>query len=416
MTQTNPEARVRSPLWPVAVFAALAMCACDKPAQLEITRTRVTTVQPRPFKAIVASSERFPSSFGPGHGSAGGMGSGAGKSPDTLAPFNWVTPAGWSVAKPTSMRIVNMKAGSDAECYVTHLPGSAGGTLANVNRWRDQLGLLDIGGDELAKLPNRKVLGRTAVYVELEDGAGKGILGVILPYSFSGTAGTLFVKMVGPWATLSGTEGKHFKAFCASLAPASDHGGGDHSSHNHGKPADDGHGPDDGHDHGPNDGHDHGTSDEPSGPSGPPTPGPSLSWTTPEGWTQESKARSMREVTFVPTAGVECYVSILRGAAGGVEANVNRWRNQVGLSPLDAAGIAALETVTILGREARVLDAIGTYTDMGGEKREDTTLVGVVCELDDSTLFVKMIGPSAAATAERDRFLALCGSLKEASK
>ncbi len=394
---------MRLPLWPAALLTALGMSACDRPAQLEITRTRISTVQPRPFKASVTSRERFPSSFGPGHGSMGGS-TGGGKAPDQLAPFNWVLPKGWSVVDPTNMRMVNMKAGADAECYLTHLPGSAGGTLANTNRWRDQLGLPPIDGDALAKLPNRHVLDRTAVFVELKNDAGKGILGVMLPFTFSGKAGTLFVKMVGPQATLA-AEAKSFNAFCASLAPASDHGGGDHSGHNHGnqkpasKPAD--------HDHdAPNGG----------GETGPPTPGPKLSWTAPAGWTQESKPRSMREVTFVPMAGVECYVSILRGAAGGVAANVNRWRNQVGLSPLDTPGIAALETVTVLGHEARVLDAIGTYTDMAGKKHENTTLLGVVCELEDSTLFVKMIGPTVDVSAERSRFLALCGSLKDASK
>jgi hypothetical protein len=311
--------------------------------------------------------------------------------------------------------MVNMTAG-DAECYITHLPGSAGGTLANVNRWRDQLGLAEIGGDELAKLPNRKVLGRTAVYVALTDDAltddaGKGILGVILPYSLGGSAGTLFVKMVGPWKTLSETEGQHFDAFCASLAPASDHGGGDHSGHNHAKQPD---APSD-HDHDHEGDHDHDHEGE-GETSGPPPPGPDLSWTTPEGWTQEAKPRSMREVTFQAGTEVECYVSILRGAAGGVEANANRWRNQVGLAPLDAAAIAALKTVAVLGREAQILDATGTYTDMEGQKHENSTLLGVVCELEDSTLFVKMLGPSAAVSAERERFLALCASLKDASK
>ncbi len=54
-------------------------------------------------------------------------------------------PAGWSVGPENGMRkatcIVAGPDGSKAEVAVTVFPGNVGGTTANVNRWRGQLGL-----------------------------------------------------------------------------------------------------------------------------------------------------------------------------------------------------------------------------------------------------------------------------------
>lgn len=57
----------------------------------------------------------------------------------------WELPEGWREAENTqSMRFATIHAGDAAnpvEVTVTHLPGDAGGIIANVNRWRGQLGL-----------------------------------------------------------------------------------------------------------------------------------------------------------------------------------------------------------------------------------------------------------------------------------
>jgi hypothetical protein len=54
-------------------------------------------------------------------------------------------PAGWTAGAPNAMRkgswIVTGPGGSQAEVAVTVFPGNVGGTTANVNRWRGQLGL-----------------------------------------------------------------------------------------------------------------------------------------------------------------------------------------------------------------------------------------------------------------------------------
>jgi len=57
--------------------------------------------------------------------------------------FTYDLPRGWSEQPKTNLRLANFRvAGNEAaECYLTMLPGAAGGVLANVNRWRRQMGL-----------------------------------------------------------------------------------------------------------------------------------------------------------------------------------------------------------------------------------------------------------------------------------
>jgi hypothetical protein len=127
-----------------------------------------------------------------------------------------------------------------------------------------------------------------------------------------------------------------------------------------------------------------------------------LKWTAPEGWIA-GPAKSMRIVTLTPKdrPGVECYVTVLSARGGGLEANVNRWRDQLGQPPLTADAIAKLDKVTVLGQEARFVEI-----DAGANG-----LLGLVCDVGTHTVFVKMTGPMEALRAERERFLAFCRSL-----
>jgi hypothetical protein len=129
-----------------------------------------------------------------------------------------------------------------------------------------------------------------------------------------------------------------------------------------------------------------------------------FTWTAPEGWTP-GPAKQMRLVTFVPkdAPGVECYVTVLGGAAGGVEANVNRWRQQLHLAPLSADAVKALPTVPVLGRPAQMAEIDGGSVGM----------FGLVCELGSQTVFVKMTGPMDSLRAQRGQFVAFCKSLAQ---
>jgi hypothetical protein len=297
------------------------------------------------------------------------------------------------------MRPINLRVAGDqnAECYLATLPGAAGGLLENVNRWREQMGAAPIDEHALAALPRTKLLGREAVVVEV-DGAftpmGSNValqdarmVGAIAALP----AVTLFVKMTGPREVVQ-KERAAFDRLLASIKmrgasntkareaeAARDAGAGDP----HGKEPEAG-----------------------GGGSG------GLRWTAPSEW-ERAGDRVMRLVTYLPKGsdGVECYITVLGGDAGGVRDNVNRWREQFALPAQTQAEVEALPTVKMLGHDAVIVELSGTFTGMGAAPKEHYGLLGTMAPFQDSTVFVKMTGPKAQVSSERERFLAFCRSL-----
>lgn len=146
-------------------------------------------------------------------------------------------------------------------------------------------------------------------------------------------------------------------------------------------------------------------------PSSPPMT--DLRWKMPEGWTQRP-ATSMRVANFAIGSGeneAQCYVTILPGPAGGVDANLNRWRRQMGANAATPEELAALPRIDCLGQEIALLGLSGNFKGMGSKQQEGAYLFGVVCPLKERTLFVKMMGPESVVAPERERFTALCASL-----
>lgn len=66
------------------------------------------------------------------------------------------------------------------------------------------------------------------------------------------------------------------------------------------------------------------------------------SWTVPGGWTEDPEPRPMRLTTYIapdPAGPVEVAVTRFTGRVGGELANINRWRGQLGLPPIDESGL-----------------------------------------------------------------------------
>ena len=80
----------------------------------------------------------------------------------------------------------------------------------------------------------------------------------------------------------------------------------------------------------------------------PPSAQPKWSWTTPQGW-EEQGGGGMRVVGFriAGNENAECTVIVLGGTGGGLAANVNRWRKQMGLEGIDAQAVSSLVGRTI---------------------------------------------------------------------
>ena len=136
----------------------------------------------------------------------------------------------------------------------------------------------------------------------------------------------------------------------------------------------------------------------------------SFSWETPDGWTSSSPT-AMRLVNL-RVGEAECYVTVLKGSGGGAERNINRWRDQMGQESLSEADIANLPKIAVLGKEAPMVEISGTFSGMGTDGKEGYMLLGTVCEDGSQSVFVKMTGPEATVSAEREKFVAFCKSLK----
>jgi hypothetical protein len=139
-----------------------------------------------------------------------------------------------------------------------------------------------------------------------------------------------------------------------------------------------------------------------------------MRWTLPEGWFPEPLS-AMRIVSASAGAGrsVEITVSALGSDGGGLAANLNRWRGQMGQPELTPEEIEGLESVPFLRGTAVQVVIDGDYTAVGEEEAEEGyRLVGVVHETPELTLFARMVGPKDQVEREQENFVAFCASLE----
>jgi hypothetical protein len=151
-------------------------------------------------------------------------------------------------------------------------------------------------------------------------------------------------------------------------------------------------------------GHVHGA--EPHEASSPPsTPSDSAAtWTLPAGWSVDPTSRSMRYATLL-AGELEVAISRFPGDVGGFEANVNRWRQQLGLEPLTREGLAAtFEPVQVDGADGVVVDLRSATGDV--------RMIVALLPRADETWFVKVSGPVALVEREEARLRELVSSLR----
>jgi len=137
----------------------------------------------------------------------------------------------------------------------------------------------------------------------------------------------------------------------------------------------------------------------------PGTPNPSSeprlpAWTVPTHW-QESPPGMMQVAKFsvaVDDARAEITVSVLAGEAGGRDPNVNRWRGQMGLPPLDGTELSR----SLLPLE--IPDAKSYAVDLVAEAGDRRMVVAGVGQ-GGRTWFYKLAGEGAAVAREKEAFL-----------
>jgi hypothetical protein len=152
----------------------------------------------------------------------------------------------------------------------------------------------------------------------------------------------------------------------------------------------------------------------PGGMSGevPPPPVPSgadaLAWTLPNGWIESKASGGMRYATLKPPVEGKIDVSVitLPGPAGGELANVNRWRGQIGLAPIDDAALAkARATVKAPAGTANLYD----FTSEGPNP---SRMVAALLVTTRNSWFIKMVGDPGPVASARADFIELLETLR----
>jgi len=122
-------------------------------------------------------------------------------------------------------------------------------------------------------------------------------------------------------------------------------------------------------------------------------------WTSPSHWvSQPSTAFRVGSFTIPGASGsADLAISFLSGQAGGVLANINRWRGQIQLPPTDAEGLSQM-TRTLTVNDDSVLLVDLTSADM------KTRILVAIWEKPEGAWFFKLMGPVPTVVQEEKAF------------
>jgi hypothetical protein len=138
-----------------------------------------------------------------------------------VQPATWTRPGDWQEQPLSEMRLGSFKVAgpnnASADVSVTSFPGPAGGLESNLNRWRGQVQLPPLSGDDLDKTIEHRILAGVPVllvdFASPESAAKQSrILGAI----FENADRTWFVKMTGD-PELVGARKTEFNQFVDSF-------------------------------------------------------------------------------------------------------------------------------------------------------------------------------------------------------
>lgn len=136
-----------------------------------------------------------------------------------------------------------------------------------------------------------------------------------------------------------------------------------------------------------------------------------FTWDVPAEW-KSLPASGMRTASFSFTAAdqtiADISVIVLGGDAGGLTANINRWRGQIGLHDLSEAEVkAAAEIVNAPAGRIQFCFFTNPETKTG--------IAGGVLSGTDAQWFFKMMGPEATVTEAKASFVKFLQSVRKNS-
>jgi hypothetical protein len=345
-------------IWVAVVIAAFASAGCERKSDIQV------------YRVVKAPLEESASSTGqsmPTNVSSPGMQPPGAPMVSSSAPM----PPNWQPQPLSQMRqasfLVKGDNGAVVDISLVSLGASAANVLDNVNRWLGQLGQPPIPEAKLSQVTEHLTtsVGDVAVFdlPGLPKDADPTKDGRIIAAMVAGPNGTLFFKMRGN-AELTEAQKTDFMKWVSAVCS------GQKTARQ---------------------------TDDLSMPLNQ-TRTAQIKWKTPEGW-NEVPASSMRYASFNATepdgAKVDVSVVTFPGDGGSDADNVNRWRSQIGLQPVDDKSVAAAITP--------VNAANGDFSSLdmtGGESR----VVAAWTRRNGRAWFFKMSGPAAAVEKEKSKF------------
>lgn len=355
------------------------------------------------------------------------LGNAAAATTTDAKPLTWTAPNGWQEKPASRMRIGQFAVpgpdGSKAELAVTAFPGDVGGELANVNRWRAEVGLSPIEEKEIKSEPVT-VGSDTGKLYELAGANQTTLVAWALKDQTS-----YFFKLRGDKAAVANARPamiEFLKSIKFQAAPSMEAAAtiGDSSVANpHGNmpgmdaatglPA--GHPPMGG----MPSGHppvDSAATAAPAMPGMGALPanapeGPQPTWDIPTHWKEQPAPRFVLKSFAVvdDKAGkATATISSLPGPGGGTLGNVNRWRGQLGLAPIAEADLpTATKPVDVAGGKGTLVDFTGK--DTAGKPAR---MVAVIVPRTDAVWFYKLMGDSAEVEHETPNLLKLVQTVR----
>ena len=289
------------------------------------------------------------------------------------------TPPNWEPQPLSQMRQASFLAKGDngavADVSFVSLGSAAGNVLENVNRWLGQLSQPPITEQKLGEMAQRlhTSLGDVTIVdlAGLPDNADPARDGRIIAAMITTGDATLFFKMRGN-ADLAEAQKGDFIKWVAAVCDAQRQAG------------------------------------PPQMAGAPPqtASAPTVKWTTPEGWT-EVPPSSMRYASFsVPAeegGKIDISVVTFPGDGGSDADNINRWRGQIGLAPIDA------NAVTSHVAPLKTADTMFLTTDIAADK---TRTIAAWTRRDGRVWFFKATGPNSSIEKEKPKFVKFIESVR----
>lgn len=131
-----------------------------------------------------------------------------------------------------------------------------------------------------------------------------------------------------------------------------------------------------------------------------------LAWDLPGGWSSRAGS-GLRAAEFIPNGtppGTVVTLIALGGLGGNADANIARWRGQVGLAP---EGESKTQKI-----DGNLPFLFVTFVEESQAAGKPTTTIAGIYTLENRTLFLKFMGPTDIVAAHKLDFLQLAGSLR----